>query len=797
MYCTKCGKEFSNTNQSFCIKCGNKINIITNQPTANTVVNKILPPQESLQPIVSIAKPAKKKNTLIIIAIAFILITSSVAGVFVYNFLVNNKNVQNSSVNNLGIKNGNSPENLKNGGLFASFDNWVFYSNLELDGALCAIKDGEDAPIQLTDFPVANINITEDDIVFTDIYGSFYVEHSANIDTYSFPQGDETLISLLSEKANKDIVFGGNIYTITGVKDLIKNNDYDKMDIIEIDTNGSPAYNVCVIDGELKYSYFSVSSKKNDALQCSTDGSISTDALILLSSGEDRTKSLIEENTNVDGEDTTKASGKGIWNDFENSLTDSNNISKNKWFGRYDVLEKTSSTNEVSMLIAKQVKDSNSKTGYKSEKPITIEGSEGWKYYPVNGLPQINGITYVQVYKEGKTNAGYEVTEMQVWAIDKNTGKKLNSYKTDIFSKMVAKDDSIYFTDNDGFVNEIKDGEKAEKITSNPVSDFKILDDGDMYYSDKGGFIYEIKKGKESNAISPMAVESYDILDNGDILFKYKNDNGKYFDGLLSKESYDKDTDFSNDGVIEPIENGWITYTDVSKFNGDIPILSYINNTDTTKMELFRYKNDIYKWYKIGKDGKPIPMDNMAVPPKFQLKNKHLQDTDFSEDNNDNSDYDNSNDDDIWGLDGDSDSKVDSSSEEDLSSKDSEIIADDDMSGTWSEVNYNPDRNSSKGWTVKFTRFSDKEAKKLIDNGFKEAFSSQKSEDELYNQPIYKVELTTEDGEKSYFCYYFYMHPMTKDGDVNTSSYITGCGICDDGRLCLSVNGRFSYYIKK
>ena len=188
MYCEECGHKLDDSVVSFCSNCGAKLNMVQ-EPTKQVFttvipnINSNIPPNINYDVNSSINSNIKDNNRLkkkrskmkIILIPILMLLLISAAFVAVKIFILDKDKPANADSLAIMTKDGynvegNTAENLSKGGLLSYQGDWTFYANPDLGGNLCAIK-GEEAPIMLTNFPVANINVTENSIVFTDIYG--------------------------------------------------------------------------------------------------------------------------------------------------------------------------------------------------------------------------------------------------------------------------------------------------------------------------------------------------------------------------------------------------------------------------------------------------------------------------------------------------------------------------------------------------------------------------------------------------------------------------------------------------
>jgi hypothetical protein len=111
---------------------------------------------------------------------------------------------------------GNHMENLQNGGLITMQGDFVFFANMRDGGALYVTNKDGNAYAKLTGFPVANLNLVGDRLIFTDISESGYVSEVG----FTSVGGERPLDIALAMPENALVRFGGSLYGIDGVLDL-------------------------------------------------------------------------------------------------------------------------------------------------------------------------------------------------------------------------------------------------------------------------------------------------------------------------------------------------------------------------------------------------------------------------------------------------------------------------------------------------------------------------------------------------------------------------------------------------
>lgn len=127
---------------------------------------------------------------------------------------------------------GTSPELLISGGLSTTQKEWTFYADNSKGGNGCLYADNGKNTVKLTDFPVANINVVGDELVFTDICRSSvdYIDTSSEKESYIFGSDAtyDKVYSYAEKAAGKEpvnVTFAGRLYKITGVSAFLESGD--------------------------------------------------------------------------------------------------------------------------------------------------------------------------------------------------------------------------------------------------------------------------------------------------------------------------------------------------------------------------------------------------------------------------------------------------------------------------------------------------------------------------------------------------------------------------------------------
>ncbi len=120
---------------------------------------------------------------------------------------------------------GNLPENFASGGFLAGQNGYLYFANFYDNASLYMCKENGEELTKITNFPVANINVLADTLVFTGL------EQCVSADTQGVRKVDfANPATLLSDPAAKNNVrYGGKLYAIYGV------NTSERLDFTVID----------------------------------------------------------------------------------------------------------------------------------------------------------------------------------------------------------------------------------------------------------------------------------------------------------------------------------------------------------------------------------------------------------------------------------------------------------------------------------------------------------------------------------------------------------------------------------
>lgn len=143
---------------------------------------------------------------------------------------------------------GNLAINRQNGGLLTYQGDSIFFAHFADGGSLyCQKPDGKTE--KLTDFPVANLNVTGDVLVFTDIAACTV---SSGDDVTRFLSADTHEEVWRAAGSDGSILYGGNLFCMRGIKDFCAGKSaIDDLKLIGLD-NGDALYQASILsDGEL------------------------------------------------------------------------------------------------------------------------------------------------------------------------------------------------------------------------------------------------------------------------------------------------------------------------------------------------------------------------------------------------------------------------------------------------------------------------------------------------------------------------------------------------------------------
>lgn len=148
-------------------------------------------------------------------------------------------------------------ENAQYGILLAAYEDWVFYADPTMGGALCALNiiDKNSEPIAVADIPVANLNIVGDTLYFTDLERSYMSKSEADgsVVNRAFPVEIQNLTGYLDVGTRSDTLhLGGNLYRVDGLKSFCEGGGKGQLSIAAISESGSYHYNVRVTGDVIK-----------------------------------------------------------------------------------------------------------------------------------------------------------------------------------------------------------------------------------------------------------------------------------------------------------------------------------------------------------------------------------------------------------------------------------------------------------------------------------------------------------------------------------------------------------------
>ena len=153
---------------------------------------------------------------------------------------------------------GNLPQNLGClGGLFGSQRGWIFYSDPDDGFSLHMYNPETDENIPITDFPVANINILGDRLVFTNLIGTIYRsvwqigddEIYVHAALYDYSDTDPEWFGYLMDE-EIELIFGGQLFVVDGILDVMDGKaDASDLDVTAFDEDTSYQNVILTEDG--------------------------------------------------------------------------------------------------------------------------------------------------------------------------------------------------------------------------------------------------------------------------------------------------------------------------------------------------------------------------------------------------------------------------------------------------------------------------------------------------------------------------------------------------------------------
>lgn len=146
---------------------------------------------------------------------------------------------------------GNFALNSTNGGLMAWQSGWTFFVDPSGLGGLCAIPDAGGAAVSLTDFPVANLSVMGDRLIFTDICATVMVADGRDGEQrVRYPDSTGFMRDIVDQTVEGErIVWGGNLYVMTGVHAFMETGAPTALTFAPIDLGGGVCYYPVMTDG--------------------------------------------------------------------------------------------------------------------------------------------------------------------------------------------------------------------------------------------------------------------------------------------------------------------------------------------------------------------------------------------------------------------------------------------------------------------------------------------------------------------------------------------------------------------
>lgn len=583
MFCMKCGLEITNQQANFCNRCGQKLGNIEKPISQNT--DTIVKTQIIDQPV-----RKKRKNAKWIVVTAVILIAVLLSTWIALPYLkelpllsfLSGKNISQVNEAELKIpvsKNGdnrlgNLAENANNGGLMSYQGGWTFYADPSRNGCMFAISDDNDEPVMLTDFPVANIGVMGDNIIFTDLSGTVLIKNDYQKKQYvRYPNGNLNLPSILSEvKADEEVVFGGCLYFISGVKEFSKMGDSKSLKMTSFDMDGS----MC---------YYPVITPKGIFTSCLREGVIPMQENESYYNPDSCIKQL--ETFNLSNLEYEKTSNKGFASKSKPAFMNLSGESANS--SNYQLLKK----NGILQLARVEHNEEGSESPYKSVEFLTTIGDEKTKMTGFSPIIAKEDAIYVEVYQEPDTTEDGNWQQPSILVLDPKDHHVITKYKG---SLPRSYGDDIYFLDEKGRLCTVNGSDPSPtRISRTP------------------------------------AISSFSILSNGDIAVTYYADDAtEARQGLISRNSYDEVYKDSEPGSGSKTSgSGWYSHMNIldgmlEDKDKSIKNKHYYNDKDTFFMR--KDENGYWSWYRLSKkdDGTfdMKPQKNMMLPDDKRLENE-------------------------------------------------------------------------------------------------------------------------------------------------------------------------------
>ena len=385
---------------------------------------------------------------------------------------------------------GNTTQNAFYGGLVSYQNGWIFFSDVEAGGVLCATPQGGNAAdtLVLTDFPVANINVVGDTIAFTGVEGSYYVRAAEDGATQllQLPEDARNVTGYLELMTDKDrIVWGGSLYMATGLQEYLKSGGKKPLSIARQNTpDGGYCYGINLKNNKIEIQEAKLQTQ--DIAQTSPVAAVSGNPSV----------------TNLSANDLHYAPNYSINpKTLASSFASDSETIPSEEGSYYDKLASFVTALPVSLSSPSQAeRDAN----LRADRSAVLDS---WRKY-TKSVPE--GYEYTGICYSSQTTGKYS------------------------YSLYLPKDGTDV---RKGMIIELDHTTNKERII--PNSGRMEVHDDKMYAMDfTTGALVEYDGSNNGKTISNLPVENYVFGDNGDIMITYKGSESETRTALISKHDY-------------------------------------------------------------------------------------------------------------------------------------------------------------------------------------------------------------------------------------------------------------------
>lgn len=186
----------------------------------------------------------KKKIALVLSAL--MLITSFTS------CKINVSKNKEKNQNNKAVVLGSSIHNIENGGLICYYKDWIFYADMTNNGYLCAYNNTDKNMWKITDFPVANISVTDNLLVFTGIEDSYFIRNDGKSAIMEKVLDYSSLTGFLNQcQDGEKPVLGGSYYAVSGMKSFFSDPGKADLSATNITSENSGFFSPVLFDDYL------------------------------------------------------------------------------------------------------------------------------------------------------------------------------------------------------------------------------------------------------------------------------------------------------------------------------------------------------------------------------------------------------------------------------------------------------------------------------------------------------------------------------------------------------------------